>query len=192
MDNNTQGKYGLRGIYHQYGLKPFLKDLKYPSLLGFLVVVISSITPDLDTYILIREILDMSMTVIPIIITLILSSYTIFISLFTTNKRMSRYEVLNKTLRGITSTYAACLINSIIFLGVLFGFYLFSKLGVTSQYFSIVNIFVIFFVVCFISYPFVVLINIIIDMFNSGNMSLTLNNFTEDELDKIDENSKNQ
>lgn len=184
---NTQEKYGLRGIFQLYGWGSILKDSVIPFFLGLIVDIVIAFCDNLDIYSLICEILSMSMTVIPIIITLILTSYTIFISLFTTNKQISGFKELNKTLKGITSTYAACLVISICYLGFLFGFYIISKLGIDSDYAPMVNYIALLLAICFITYPFVVLINIIIDMFNSGKMSLNISSLSDSQIKDIKE-----
>lgn len=187
MADNIRGKYGLGGIFQLYGWGSLLKDSIIPLILGLTIDVVIALCDNLDIYSLICEMLSMSMTVIPIIITLILTSYTIFLSLFTTNKQISGFRELNKTLKGITSTYAACLVISIGYLGFLFVFYIISKLGIDSIYASTTNYIVLLLTICFITYPFVVLINIIIDMFNSGKISLNISNLTDEQIKGIKE-----
>lgn len=182
--NNNQSKLGIRGILIRYGWKSFLKDCWIP-FIGGVAIGLLSIFDMYDTFKLIKDILSIAIGVVPIIITLILTSYTIFLSTFIANRKYTRIPQLNNILQGITTVYAASIIISIIALGVLFIMYIFSMMELSSNYSCVLNsIFLILITSC-ITYPFISLINIIIEMFNSGIITLKLGNFSDKELDSL-------
>lgn len=184
MDKTNHIKYGLAGIFQYYGWKSFFKDMLYPLVLGIVVLVITSQFGNVNIYNILCEILGISMTIIPIIVTLILTSFTLFISLFTTNKSLTRLKDLKKILMSMTSTYSAGLVLSICALGVLFIFYVISRGGYSATCATLLNYVCLFLTVCALSYPFVVLINIVIDLYNSGKICLTINDLPDDLLEK--------
>lgn len=187
--DNTESKLGIQGILIRYGWKSFLKDCWIP-LVGGVILGLSSLLASFDTYKLISSILSIAIGVVPIIITLILTSYTIFLSIFITNRQYAKIKQLNDIFNGITTVYAASIIISVIALGILFIMYISSMMELSSDYANVINSLSLIVIVSCITYPFVSLINIIIEMFNSGIITIKLSKFSDEDLNNLIVGSK--
>lgn len=190
MRHKLNNKYGLAGVFSLYGAKRLLKDLMIPAILALLtcaacMIYINDELADNDIFLILTNILDLSLTILPIVITLLLTAFTMFITVFNTNKQMVASKALNKTILSITSTYAGALIVSIIALGILFTLYVVASMRIHSDYSYTLNILALFLSVLSLTYPFTALIQIVIDLFNSGRLSLRIATMSVEQLSEL-------
>lgn len=165
-------RYGIRSIFCKKSRLGICKDIVCPSIIS--VSITSCVWfMDIDMFPLLVRIWDISMTVIPIIITLLVTAYTILITVISGLKEIAKGNTKGgDLLTGLNNSFASSIILSIIFLGVLFVYFIIGKMGIEHEYANLINAGGLFTTIIFIIYPFVSLINIVIDIFNSEKLQL--------------------
>lgn len=169
---NDKSIYGLKAIFNKDTFAGMCKDCIWPSIIS---IAITSwlLIKDIDLYPLMTKVWDISINVIPIIVTLLVTAYTILISVLNGLKDIVKGgEIGENLLDGLNNSFASSIILSVLFLGLLFVYFIVGKMELESDYANIINAIGLFTTIVFITYPFVSLINIVIDIFNSEKLQL--------------------
>lgn len=167
---------GIKDIFSKESRKGLQKDLLWTALVSFLITIGFYYYDKFDLYDLINTVLDKAMNIIPIIVTLVLTAYTILLSIMNNLDIVAKDKEGNKLLLNTNRTFALSIIMSVVCLAAIFILFLFCQLKIEVEYNNIINHIGLFFILIFMSYPFISLINIVIDIFNTESMHLIIIN----------------
>ena len=164
-------KFGLKGIFKDYSVKEFGKDLILPFVVTCIltpIMLMSSKSP----YECLMEILNFGIVVVPILITLILTAYVLLLSMFgSTLKEFCSSEAGDDLHKKLNSGFAANLTISILSLvGVIIGTFI-AKMEFYSEYAKIINQIAYAVYALLVAYPIFSLFGITIDLYNVGQVT---------------------
>ncbi|MBD5358177.1 MAG: hypothetical protein HDR88_14485 [Bacteroides sp.] len=164
-------KFGLKGIFKDYSVGEFGKDLILPFLVACILTPIMLMS-NKSPYHCLMEILNFGIIVVPILITLILTAYVLLLSMFgSTLKDFCTYESGVDLHKKLNSGFAANLIISILSLvGIFIGTFI-AKMEFYSDYANSVNQIAYAIYVILVAYPIFSLFGITIDLFNVGQVT---------------------
>lgn len=171
--------FGLKGIFKQYFLKDFIKDIWFPILLGIGLTILLSIKKA-DDYKILLDLLNFGIILLPVITTIILSGYVLLLTLLSSSLKDLSKNTKGKELHSsLNSCFASTLILSLVSIIFLFIITLIANLGFESSCAYQINLFVFGFSCVLICYPIICLFGIIIDLFNLGETLKVKNNLNK-------------
>lgn len=169
------GKYifGWKAMLKNYGWSSFVKDSIAPLAISFILCLLMYIK-DADIFKQLRHLVGVGITIIPTILALILTAYTIILTFIIGGKFTSikGTEKGKELIEDLNSSFALCLIISTISIVVMVIISSIVNIEIEIREPNYVN-YPIYFLVCYLLiFSIVILFGIIIDIFNSGQTTL--------------------
>ena len=169
------GKYifGWKAMLKNYGWSSFVKDSIAPLTISFILCLLMYIK-DADIFKQLRHLVGVGLTIIPTILALILTAYTIILTFIIGGKFTSIKETEKgkELIEDLNSSFALCLIISTISIVVMVIISSIVNIEIEIKEPNCVN-YPIYFLVCYLLiFSIVILFGIIIDIFNSGQTTL--------------------
>ena len=156
-----------------YGWSSFVKDSIAPLTISFILCLLMYIK-DADIFKQLRHLVGVGITIIPTILALILTAYTIILTFIIGGKFTSIKETEKgkELIKDLNSSFALCLIISTISIVVMVIISSIVNIEIEIREPNCVN-YPIYFLVCYLLiFSIVILFGIIIDIFNSGQTTL--------------------
>lgn len=172
QNNKSKDESGWKKVSKFYAAKDFLKDSLIPAVISGLITV-WVLTGFSDTFEILNNILNLSLEILPVILSLLIASYAIVLTIYWSDygKKIRKIEVGKKLLSNLNSGFAAILM--IMILGLLVCIVvqvvIWADLNTNSylvaQAVNSIALFFILFILCFSVYS---LKDIIANIFNLG------------------------
>ncbi len=165
--------FGWKSVAHNYGWKGFLKDSILPVIISS-ALCITMHRMGKDSYIQLKHLVDIGISVIPAMVALILTAYTIMLSFFIGDKfsEIKKNEKGKRLIKELNSGFAACLFVSTFAIIIMIVVSCVANLNFEVYNPDIIN-YPIYFIVCYLLfYSVSILIGIVIDIFNCGQTTL--------------------
>jgi hypothetical protein len=165
--------FGWKSVLYNYGWKGFLLDSILPVIISiFLCLVIFS--TDTNVYNQLKYLLGIGIAVVPAMVALILTAYTIMLTFIIGDKFVSiRNTKEGKVLiEGLNSSFAACLLVSTTSIITMIIVSSITNMNIDIENSNIINYPAFFFICYLLLYSISILIGIVIDIFNSGQTVL--------------------
>lgn len=165
--------FGWKSVFRNYGWKNFFVDSILPVLISILLSIVMY-WKDADIFMQLKHLVEVGISIVPAMVALILTAYTIILIFIVGDKLVSikKTEKGRKLIQDLNSSFAACLLVSIISIIAMIVVSSIANMGITIKYPNIVNYPVCFFVSYLLVYSVSILIGIVIDIFNSGQTTL--------------------
>ena len=168
--------FGWKVVRKNYGWKNFFIDSTLPLLISSILSLIMYIV-DANVFLQLKHLISIGISIIPAMVALILTAYTIMLTFITGDK----FSSIKKTIKGkklildLNSSFAACLFVSTISIIIMIFVSSIANLEIKINRPEIIN-YPIYFIICyFLVYSVSILIGIVIDIFNSGQTVLINN-----------------
>ncbi|MBO5380690.1 MAG: hypothetical protein J6A40_01180 [Bacteroides sp.] len=165
--------FGWKAILRNYGWKSFWLDSILPFTTSLCLCILTSVI-NADIYLLLKHLVNIGISIIPAMVALILTAYTIMLTFIIGDKFTSikRTEEGKKLIIDLNSSFAACLFVSTISIIIMIVISCIANMEITIEYANIVN-YSIYFLVCYLLvYSVSIIIGIVVDIFNSGQTTL--------------------
>lgn len=165
--------FGWKRVLYSYGWKGFLLDSMLPGIISVFLCFVIFLT-DNDVYAQLKYLLGIGITIVPAMVALILTAYTLmltfiigdkFVSIRNTNKGKELIE-------GLNSSFAACLLVSTTSIIAMIIVSSIANMNIAIENSNRINYPVFFFICYLLLYSISILIGIVIDIFNSGQTVL--------------------
>ena len=165
--------FGWKTVFKNYGWKSFLKDSIMPLIISFTISIVMY-QIGTDTFSQLKVLVNIGISIVPAMVALILTAYTIMLT-FITGDKFSSITHTNKgkeLIQDLNSSFAACLFVSTISIIMMIMVSTITNLEITIKNPNIVN-YPIYISVCYLLiYSVSILIGIVIDIFNCGQTTL--------------------
>lgn len=171
---NNKTIFGWKIVFKYYNLKVFFIDGIIPAIIAVIICLIIGLSKNsvIDQ---LKHLVDVGINIIPSMIAFLLAAYAIMLTFFSSNE----ISILKSTKEGkelaksINANFAACILLSIITIIVLFLVSAVANMNIQIEHSSWIN-YPILFVVCFLLvFSVYSLVNIVIDIFNCGQIIVT-------------------
>ena len=165
--------FGWKAILRNYGWTNFWIDSILPLAISLGLCVLIYVK-NVDILLQLKHLVEVGLSIIPAMVALILTAYTIMLTFIVGDKFASikRTEEGKKLIQDLNSSFAACLFVSTISIIAMIIVSSIADMGITIKYANRVNYFVYFLVCYLLVYSVSILIGIVIDIFNSGQTTL--------------------
>lgn len=183
----TSSIFGWKAVLREYGWNSFIKDSILPVIVAFGLCVLVYVENS-DMFVQIKHLVKVCISIVPTMVALILTAYTIMLTFFIGGKFASikKSEKGKQLIQSLNSSFAACLFMSIISIIVMIIISSIANMGIAVEKPDYIN-YVIYFVVCYLLvFSVSILVGIVIDIFNSGQTILL-----DDDNIKDDNNANN-
>lgn len=165
--------FGWKNVLYNYGWKGILLD-------SILPVIISSILcsvmywKDTNIFLQLKHLVNVGISIVPAMVALILTAYTIILTFIIGDKFTSikKTKAGKKLIQDLNSSFAACLFVSTISIIAMIIISSIANMDIETNEPNAVNYSVYFFVCYLLVYSVSILIGIVIDIFNSGQISI--------------------
>lgn len=177
---NNNELIGWKAVFHSYNIIDAFKDWLIPLILSLITIVFVYIfTP--DTYKVLSEILEISLNILPAIVSLLLAAYAIVLTLFWSEygKSIRRYENGRKLLMNLNSSFAAIILFMIVGLIISVLLQVIISLEIVSEsmiIYNIANLIGIFIIVSILFLSIFSLKDITINIFGLGQITSIFDN----------------
>lgn len=168
--------FGWKAVRKNYGWKNFFTDSIMPLLISSILSLLMYIV-NTDVFLQLKHIVSIGISIIPAMVALILTAYTIMLTFIASDKFSSikNTDKGKKLILDLNSSFAACLFVSTISIIIMILVSSIANLGIQIERPEIVN-YPTYFIVCyFLIYSVSILTGIVIDIFNSGQTVLINN-----------------
>ena len=165
--------FGWKAVLKGYGWSCFCSDCILPLFASSALCVLANIA-NADILVQLQKLIKHGISIIPAMVALILTAYTIMLTFITGDKfeSIKNTEKGRKLIQNLNSSFAFCLLVSTISIIVMIIVSSISDLGIEIKNANFVN-YPTYFCVCFLCiYSVSILIGIIIDVFNCGQTTL--------------------
>lgn len=165
--------FGWRSVLHNYGWKGILSDSLLPSIISIILCVLMY-WKNVDIFMQLKHLVNVGISIVPAMVALILTAYTIMLSFIVGDKFSSIKKTIEgkKLIQDLNSSFAACLFISTISIIAMIIVSSIANMGIPIEHSNYVN-YVTYFSVCYLLvYSVSILIGIVIDIFNSGQTTL--------------------
>jgi len=165
--------FGWKSVLSNYGWKGILFDSIFPVIISILLSFITLLT-DNDIFVQLKYLLTIGIAIVPSMVALILTAYTIMLSFIIGDKFISikNTEDGKKLIKSLNSSFAACLLVSTIAIITLIIVSTISNMDIAIENSNHINYPIYLFINYLILYSIFILIGIVIDIFNSGQTVL--------------------
>lgn len=165
--------FGWRSVLHNYGWKGILSDSLLPIIISFVLCVLMY-WKNVDIFMQLKHLVGVGISIVPAMVALILTAYTIMLSFIVGNKFSSIKKTIEgkKLIQDLNSSFAACLFISTISIIAMIIVSGIANMGIPVKHSNLVNYFTYFSVCYLLVYSVSILIGIVIDIFNSGQTAL--------------------
>lgn len=165
--------FGWKSVLHNYGWKGILWDSILPVLISTLLCTMMY-WKGVDIFMQLKHLVGVGISIIPAMVALILTAYTIMLTFIVGDKFVSikKTDEGKKLIQDLNSSFAACLFVSTISIIAMIIASSIANMEITIEYPNTVN-YPMYFLVCYLLvYSVSILIGIVIDIFNSGQTTL--------------------
>lgn len=169
----TSSIFGWPAVWNNYSWKSFLLDSSIPTIVSLSLCIIMY-QFDINIYVQLKYLLEISISIIPTMVALTLAAYTIMLSFVMGDKiaKVKNTEEGRKLIQDLNSSFAICLLVSTVSIIVLIVVSCIANMNVEVNSPNRVN-YPIYFIVCYLlTYSVYILIGVVIDIFNSGQTTL--------------------
>lgn len=165
--------FGPKALFSSYFKKDFFLDSIIPFVISLGLCLIMYFKK-IDIYVQLLKLLDVSISIVPAMVALILAAYTILLSFLLGDgfKETKKSDEGKALIRSLNSSFAACLILSAITIIVCIICSCIANYNIFIENSNIVNYIVYFLVAYLLTYTVIILFGIVIDLFNIGQTSL--------------------
>ena len=165
--------FGLKTILRNYGWTSFWIDSILPLAVSLSLCILVYVK-EVDILSLLKHLVDVGISIIPAMVALILTAYTVMLTFIIGDKFVSikRTKEGKKLIQDLNSSFAACLFVSTISIIAMIVVSCIADMGIIIEYANLVNYFVYFLVCYLLVYSVSILIGVVIDIFNSGQTTL--------------------
>lgn len=165
--------FGWNSVLHNYGLRGILLDSIFPLIVSFFLCFVIYLS-NKDIYEQLKHLLGIGISVVPAMVALILTAYTIMLSFIIGDKFISIKNTKEgkELIEGLNSGFAACLFVSIVAIISMIIVSSIANMKIANEYSNSVNYIVFFLISYLILYSICILIGIVIDIFNCGQTAL--------------------
>lgn len=175
MKPKNTSLFGWINVFANYSWKDFLYDAILPFIIA-LILLIVALYNDADMYVQVKTMLELGVTIIPGMVALMVAAYTIMLSFILSDKvdEIKKTDSGKQFVQSINSSFAMCLLVAVLTIVLLIFMQGISSMGiVVSQMCAKVINSVAYFMSCFfLVYSVYILIGIVIDIYNSGQVTL--------------------
>ena len=171
--NKHESIFGWKSVINNYGWRGFFLDSILPLLVSLLLCFIMY-CHCLDIFLQLKHLVDIGISIVPAMVALILTAYTIILAFIISDKFSSIKETEDgqNLIKNINSSFAACLFISTISIITMIIVSSISNMNIEITNPNLIN-YPVYFIVCYLLiYSVSILIGIVIDIFNSGQTSL--------------------
>lgn len=175
--NKQKSIFGWKNVLCNYGWKSFFQDSVSPIVISFTLCVIAFMT-NVDMYLQLKHVVEIGIAIVPNMVALILTAYTIMMSFILSDKFgvIKKTEEGKKLIQDLNSSFAACLLVSTVSIIALIIVSNIANMNIAINHPNSVNYFVFFFLCYLLIYSVSILIGIVIDIYNCGQTTLLDNN----------------
>lgn len=161
--------FGWSCVFRYYKPKDFIFDSIVPIVFATILCLLGY-NQNLDPLVILAKVLDLSISIVPAIIGLILAAYTILLSFFVSNimQDIVASDKGKAFLQGLNSGFASCLMMSTISILAAIIISCIKELNIVVNFAGVYNYAAIWIVTYLMLFSVVILFGIIIDIFNSG------------------------
>lgn len=168
-----------------YSIADLVKDAFFPLIVSLILLKLFYDSTE-DTYTLVCKVVEISLTIIPAMIALMLTAY-VFVMSFLFGKdivsTMKNPEEGNKLLYTINASFGVSLLVNVSAIIIFFVVYCVSQIKISVEYADIINYIVLFGVSFLVLLSIVMQIGIVIDLFNCGQV--LVRNSCEEKLEEL-------
>lgn len=175
MANTTGNKnrgFGIGSMLSSYTIKDFTTDAFFPLVTSLVLFGLCRHNVE-DTYALVCKVVEISLTIIPAMIALMLTAY-VFVMSFLFGKdivsTMKNPKEGEKLLYTLNSSFGISLLVNVSAIIIFFIIYCISQIKISVEYADIVNYIVLFCVSFLVLWSIVMQIGIVVDLFNCGQV----------------------
>lgn len=165
--------FGWKSVWQGYGLKGLLLDSILPVFVASLLSIIMWLNES-DTYLQLRHLIDVGISVVPAMLALTLAAYTLLLS-FVVGDKFSVIRTMDtgrKLIHDLNSSFAASLFVSTITVIVTILTSSIANMDIPIEHPQKVNVPTYFFICYLLVYSVSILFGVIVDIFNSGQTIL--------------------
>lgn len=165
--------FGWKNVLRTYGCKSFLLDSILPIIVSSLLCIIIFLSNS-DIFAQLKHLVGIGIAIIPTMVALTLTAYTIMLSFIISDKfaKIKEKTEGKKLIQDLNSSFAACLLVATISVITMIIISSVANMDISITNPGIVN-FIAFFAVCYLLvYSVSILIGIVIDIYNCGQTSL--------------------
>lgn len=165
--------FGWKNVLYNYGWKGILLDSILPVVISSLLCTVMY-WKNVDVFLQLKHLVDVGISIVPAMVALILTAYTIMLTFIIGDKFTSikKTEAGKKLIQDLNSSFAACLFVSTISIIAMIIISSIANMDIEIKEPNAVNYPVYFFVCYLLVYSVSILIGIVIDTFNSGQTSI--------------------
>ena len=165
--------FGWSSVLHNYGWKGILSDSLLPIIISIVLCVLMY-WKNVDIFMQLKHLVGVGISIVPAMVALILTAYTIMLSFIVGDKFSSIKKTREgkKLIQDLNSSFAACLFISTISIIAMIIVSGIANMGIPVKHSNFVNYFTYFSVCYLLVYSVSILIGIVIDIFNSGQTAL--------------------
>lgn len=168
---NKKSIFGWKAVFQYYSLKDFFYDSIIPIVVAIIIcfVIIISKSCVFDQ---LKHIVNVGISIIPTLIALLLAAYAIMLNLLSNNEMSILKSSTDgkKLAKSINANFASCILISIIAIVVLFIISSIANMNIQVEYSSWINYSILFIVCYLLVFSIYSLINIVIDIYNCGQI----------------------
>ena len=172
---NNNNPFGWGAVFHLYGWKDWGYDSIFPVFMALLLTYISMLS-DVDSYVLLGKVLDIGISIIPVMLSLLVAAYAIILSMFSSNAGdvISETDKGKELLAGVNSDFAISILSSIVGVLLCVVIKLFHSFKFELEYAAIVNSIVLFIVLYLMFFSIWILKDLVIGIFDVGVVAIHL------------------
>jgi hypothetical protein len=165
--------FGWKNVLYNYGWKGILLDSILPIVISSLLCTTMN-WKGADTLLQLKHLVEIGISIVPAMVALILTAYTVMLAFIIGDKFVSIKETKEgkKLIQDLNSSFAACLFVSTISIIAMIIISSIANMDIEIKEPNIVNYPAYFFVCYLLVYSVSILIGIVIDIFNSGQTSM--------------------
>lgn len=193
MENTVKNKnrgFGIKSMIASCSIKNLIEEVVFSGIVSWIMLKLVYAKTE-DTYALVCKVVDVSLTIIPAMIALMLTAY-VFVMSFLYGK--SIVDAMKNPQRGesllykLNASFGISLLLNVSAVIVFFIIYCIAQVNISVEYADIINNIVLCGVTFVVVLSIIMQIGIIIDLFNCGQV-LVRNSYEEKHTD-VEENQK--
>lgn len=172
---NKISEFGLKAIFKGYSVNDFLLDVIYPTALS-IILLISCFIAKTESLNMVLVITDLSLNILPAILGLIVTGYTILVSFYwsETAVKVKSMNNGNALLKSMNGNFAFVILLIITSLGYSIVLKFLITLDISFVYYNIVNYVALFVLLFLLFFSLKILKDVVVDTYNIGHLSIKL------------------
>ena len=178
-DNNNiaDSKFGLRGVFEGYTFCDFFKESLWPIILSVLITTGLTIT-DVSPILILNEIVNLAIDILPNLIGLFVAGYTIIISFYWSPIAIKINDMPNgpNLLLGLNSTFIIAILLLIVSLTFSILESIIISYQIESEYSEVINSLAFFITVYILTFSIKSLKDVVVNLYNMGLSSIKVLN----------------